>query len=225
MTNAIIGGALTTKEENEKSMEIDASDSGVTVRRIYNIAKSQIVAEINGLSWGAADSDFSDSKLTKATARRASPGALELVLEYSPEGLTTAEVIPAVGTVEKEVDSNAIEIPLEQNANWSGTIDAARVPGGALEGVTDFLSPQPVYRRREILSSFTFSEPNVIDNVATYFTAAQMNTEGLSGVVSGNNHWLKVSKTVRQVGSKYDQVEAWQHASNGWNTDIYSAAT
>jgi len=59
--------------------------------------------------------------------------------------------------------------------------------------------------------------------VAKRFSGAQMGAKGMSAAT--DNLWLKMGLTVRTAGSNFEQVENWQYAENGWNTDIYGAAS
>lgn len=133
---------------------------------------------------------------------------------------------PVVGTITREADSNAIEIPIGQHPDASpGTNydEQKKIGKGDWEGIESYLSPQPVYSRAEILNSFYFSEINIVKNVGRRFSSAQMNTKGLSAATE--NAWLKMQLAISTSGENFEKKERWQYADKGWDDYIYSAAT
>lgn len=229
-TSAVrLGGAGTSLTERPGSPKILKTPSGERVTVTYDVMIDSAEAALAaasltfGESYGAP---YTDSRLREIEIAKDpnSPTNAIVSVFYYPDPWTSRvpERIPAVGTITLEGDSNAIKIPIEQHADWSSTIRAKRVPGGALEGVTHYLSPQPVFRRGEILDAFTWTESNLIVDVGKRFSGAQMATKGLAAATT--DAWLKMVLRIRQVGDKFDKGESWQFAENGWNTDIYATA-
>lgn len=207
-----IGNPLTTPAERPESPVITRSEAGDIVSRTYSIKKSQVKTYTDGLSYGTADSEYSAAKLREMFVEGITGDTSLLRLVFKPNSFTY-ESLPPTGTVIQEIDANPIEIPISQN----GEASAAQQENLRLQGVEAFLDPQPIYRRIEILSSFTFSEANAIDNVGKIDNTP----EGLTSPSAGK--WLKTGLHVRQVGDKYEQTETWQYARNGWNTDLYAS--
>ncbi len=205
-----IGAALDTLgNEIDTSPEIERSDAGDTIRRKYHVRKANLKAVTDALSYGTADATYTDAVLSSVTARPVDPSVMELTLVYAPASVNV-EILPPVGTVTQDVDANAIEIPISKSGISDGDIaDNKR------DGVEAYLSPQPIYRRTEILGSFTFNESNIIDDVGKIDDTPE-------GIVTPSvAKWLKVGLTVRTVGAKYEKVETWQYAENEWDTNIY----
>lgn len=206
-----IGAGLNKLFQNNDSPKVTRTESGDTVERVFNLRRNRVKEVTDALTFGTADGEYTNAVLTSIQA--APIGALksEVTLRYEP-AQGTAEAIPPVGTVVQEIDANPIDIPI-------GALGLSEdiVADKKFEGIEGVLSPQPIYRRTEILSSFTFSETNAINNVGKIDNTP----EGLTSPTSGK--WLKVGFVVRSVGSKFEKSESWQYAENGWDTDIYSS--
>lgn len=141
-------------------------------------------------------------------------GVTRATLKYVPfESLLSGGYGPT-GVTSKASDSNAAELPIEENPNYSPSWETTK------PGVTSYLAPQPTYTYTQIVSSFTFSEANIIDGVG-----ALSNPTGMTSPTA--NAWLKTSKTVTPQGDKFEITETWQCAGlDGatvltWDTDIY----
>jgi len=171
-----------------------------------------VKAVTDSLVFGTADGEYTNAVLTSITSRRVGSNEAEVTLTYAPD-TGTAETLPPVGTVVQEIDANPIELPISEAIG----ITSQEIAQKKKDGVEAFLSPQPIYRRVEVLASFTFNETNAIDDVGKIDNTP----EGLVSPTSGK--WLKVGFVVRSVGDKFEQTETWQYAANGWDTDIYSS--
>jgi len=209
---APIGATLNVFQEHDKSPVVNRTDAGDVIERKGYIKKSRIKAYTDSLTFGTADGEFSNAVLTAVNSTPVSGDKAELTLTYSPVN-TTYEVLPPVGTVIQEIDANAIDIPIAKNPNLTSQDIAQKKK----KGVEAYIAPQPIYRRTEILSSFTFKEANAIDDVGKIDNSPK----DLSTPTAGK--WLKMGQTVRAVGDKFEQTETWQYASNGWDTDIYNS--
>lgn len=212
-----IGDGLTTPKEHDKSPSVSRSESGDIVTRKYNINKANVKSYTDALVYGTADAVYTNAYLSTIQIEAINGGTSEITLTYAPQTLSY-EVLPAVGTVTQEIDSNAIDIPIKKNPNLS----PSEMDDNIDDGVDAYLSPQPIYRRTEILSSFSFDEAggsgsiqDVLDTVGKIDTTP----EDLSNPSA--EKWLKVGFVVRSVGDKFEKVEVWQYASNGWDTNIY----
>ena len=216
MATTQIGGSVTLQnlQENPDSPELIRNESGTTVTRKYNLLKSRVEAVTGALVYGTADSTYTASFLTSIRSRPVSATKVEISIMFEPEQLQT-ERLPAVGTITQEIDANPIDIPIKENAVATSQEVAQRVA----DGREAYLSPQPIYRRTEVLNAFTFNETNAINNVGKI----DLTPEGL--VAPTPEAWLKVGNVVRTVGDKFEKTEVWQYAENGWGTDLYQVVS
>ena len=125
-----------------------------------------------------------------------------------------------VGTIIQEIDANAIDIPIAKNPS----VSPSEVDQNIKDGVEAYLSPQPTYRRTEILDSFAFDEtggPGSIQEITASVGVIDNTPEGITNPSAGK--WLKIGHTVQSTDDTFEQVETWQYASNGWDTTIYSS--
>lgn len=226
MANVRIGAALTALEEREDSPHVERSTLGDKITHRYNLTYANAKTVTDALTYGTTDAVYTSAALREITIDKDGPKNSIVTLVYVPDEWTSAdppESLPPVGTITKEIDANPIMIPLGRLGLSSSLFDEGRMVGkGDLLGVDGKLVPQPIYIRTEILSAFTFSEANAIENVAKTFTTAQMATQGLSAAT--NLAWLKVGLRVRTVGDKFEKTERWQFAENGWSSDLYNTA-
>lgn len=208
MTATVQGNALTSLVEQPGSPALQSTENGVIVTRIYKILATSAAGATP--AYGTADATYTSSYLREVYLDGVKGNVATLRFVYKPDNFIVSP-IERVGTITFEADSNSIEVPIEENPNYSRSWDKP--------GVTSYMVPAPVFRRTEILNSFTWSEANVIANVGK-----RQNPTGMISPTS--NAWLKTSLSVRQNGSSYEKVETWQHAGVGrtWDTDIYSAA-
>lgn len=209
MSSTRIGAGLNLKQQNSGSPEVERSVTGDIVTRKFNILRSRVKAVTDAETYGTADGEYTDSVLTKMISRPV--GATNAELTYTYEPSADAEV---VGTVIQEIDSNPIDIPV---GDAKEGLSAAVIAAKKKEGIEAILRPQPIYRRTEILASFTFSEANAINDVGKIDNTPA----GLTSPTAGK--WLKVGFVVRTAGAVVEQAETWQYAENGWDTDFYSS--
>lgn len=229
MSNQRIGWSGTTLQEIPGSPFIRRTDDGPEVTETFNVnyADAETAITARGIAFGADcpvnTPTYAAAKLDEITINKIGPknGRVSYIYRMPEASGST----PAVGTIIKEADSNAIEIPIGLHPNASGTNYNSQEKIGVAdwEGIEAYLSPQPVYSRTETIASFTFSEANVIENVARRFTGAQMNTAGLSSAT--DNRWLLMQLSIKTSGSRFEKIQRWQYADNGWNTDLYDAAS
>lgn len=206
-----IGAVLQQLQEIDTSPSVKRNETGDVVTRKFNLNKGRVKAVTDALVYGTADGEYTNAVLTEIASEPINANSAEITLVYAPVNATD-EVLPPVGTVIQETDANAIDIPIGK-ADISDSLKDQNLK----DGVEAFLSPQPIYRRIEILDAFTFSEANAIDNVGKIDNTPEDLTSPSVG------KWLKVGFVVRTVGSKFEQTETWQYAENGWDTDIYTA--
>jgi len=211
MTAVRIGAVLQQLQEIDASPTVKRNETGDVVTRKFNLNKGRVKAVTDALTYGTADGEYTNAVLTEIGSEPINANTAEVTLVYAPVNATD-EVLPPTGTVIQETDANAIDIPIGK-ADISDSLKDQNLKNG----VEAFLSPQPIYRRIEILDAFTFSETNAIDDVGKIDNTP----EDLTGANAGK--WLKVGFVVRSVGAKFEQTETWQYAENGWDTDIYTA--
>lgn len=230
MANVRIGSPLTALEERPESPLVTRTTIGDKIVHRYNLTYASAKAVTDALTYGTADAVYTSSKLREMQVDKNGPKNAIVTLTYVPDewiDVTPPESLPPVGTITYDTDSNVITLPLANNPDVTDAdLDKDKnigAPGGPLEGIEGFLSPQPIFTRTEILGSFTFSQGNIIEDVARVFTAAQMATAGMSGAT--DDRWLKTALRVRTVGDKFEKVEQWQYAENGWAKPPYKDAT
>jgi len=220
MANVNIGLGGTNYAKNDlRGGGEKRTDSGVEIVDVYSCSYANRVAVIAaiGINYGDGHSVETDSKLREINVIRIDPFYCELHYSYMPNNPGGATLQP-VGTVTMEADANPLRIPIGQNANASGTnYDADKKVGvGDWDGITHYLSPQPIYIRSEVLNAFTFSEANIIDTVGKIDDSPEDMTTPTAG------KWLVVGFGVRQTGDKFTKRKKWQYDAAGWNTDIYT---
>lgn len=221
MAATVIGNGLTTALTRKDSPRIRVTPQGTD----YIYRKTVKCGVTLTLAFGDANPDAAYSTtVLKEINHDPTPGGgyetLELVYGTPVPG---NPMTPPVGTIIFEADANPIEIPIEQHPNFSpgqsqyddaGNIVTPYV-NGLKPGVTSYQVPQPTFTRTEILSSFTFSEANIISNVGKRNAPTGMTSPTA-------NKWLKTRLSLRQSGNVVEKTESWQYAGNGWDTDIYS---
>ena len=115
-----------------------------------------------------------------------------------------------IGETESEFDSNMISIPIEQHPSWQESWQESK------PGVADYLSPQPVRRDTE------------------YMTSLDTNISGVGkrGQNGYSTDWLYTGMTCRKIGiarapggalvDVYQRTRTYQFAANGWDGEIYA---
>ena len=227
MTATVIGNALTTRLERKDSRKKSRSTSGNTATYRY----TQKVGTAVSNAIGEADPADATIFLKEINFDPNPGGGFETVeLVYAPTTPGDPSTGP-VGTITFEADSNAIEIPIQQHPNiylpkcerddegvyhaWlSPTAPGELATATDHPGVETYWIPQPTFTRTEVLSSFTFSEANIVSAVGTRNAPTGMTSPTA-------NKWLKTRLSVRKSGNVVEKTEAWQYASAGWDTDIY----
>ena len=124
---------------------------------------------------------------------------------------------PPVGTDTRRADANPTEVPLEQSGNWSNSwVDPTDL--NWKQGIEGFIKPQPTYSYTYI-SAFTWSQANLVENVGK-----RQAPTGLAGADA--NKWLLMNRSANEIDDTLTEItETWQFAENGWDTDLYDAAT
>ena len=221
MSNVRIGWAGLVLKEKMNSPFIDETGTTLEITETFNVnyANAAAAITVRGFTYGDSwpSSPYTSAVLKRITIRKAGPKNSEVVYIWrAPE---------AVGTITKEGDSNVIEIPIGQHpAATSQNYDEANKIGiGDWEGVESWLSPQPIYKRTEVLSAFEFTEANLVQNVGKLFTTLQMSNKGLIGAT--DKKWLKMSLNVTEQGDEFSKTESWQFADRGWDDVIYDVAS
>jgi len=121
-------------------------------------------------------------------------------------------------------DATAQEIPIEQHPDYSaGASDANGVPTliiGETEkekpGVESYLQPGVIYRKSVYAATASFT--HMLTNIGK--------RENPSGIPTGGGGWIKTGIQIdeQQDGSMITTT-TWLWAPEGWDTDIYEAAT
>ena len=233
MAATVIGNGLTTALTTKNSPEIRETENGTE----YVYRKVQKKGVAIGIAFGTANPDAGyTGTVLKGINHLATPGGgyetIELVYSDPVAGNVAT---PPVGTVLYEADANAVERPIEQHPSFSagasiydvngvlttgasttGTLVTPYV-GGLKYGVTSYLVPAPTFTRTEILSSFTFSEANIVAAVGTRNAPTGMTSPTA-------NKWLKTRLSIRKTGKVIEKSETWQSSEPGktWDTDIYT---
>ena len=229
MSNQRIGYSGTVLKERMNSPSITNSSKGPEVNEVFsaNYADAEAAITARGYTYGdpcpIAAGAYSTATLSEIIIQKGGPKNAQITYVWKVPDPNDAA--PPVGTLTLEADSNVINIPIGQHPDaTSQNYDEQKKIGiGDWEGIESVLSPQPVFTRTEIISSFTFSEANIIENVAKRFSGAQMNSEGMSS--ASDNKWLKMQLSVGTSGDAFRKRERWQYAENGWRADLYGAAT
>ena len=171
----------------------------------YVLASSDEATFLGSYSIGTS---LSDGLYLESIDLRNFKGVTRATLTYVTEEELVNLRYGGTGT-SKSSDSNAVELPIKRNPNWSISWEDSK------PGYESFIVPQPTYTYTQIVNSFTFSESNIVDNVGTINSPTGMTSPSA-------NKWLKTSKTVTPQGGKYQITETWQYNASGWDTDIYS---
>jgi hypothetical protein len=171
----------------------------------YVLASSDEATFLGSYSIGTS---LSDGLYLESIDLRNFKGVTRATLTYVTEEELVNLRYGGTGT-SKASDSNGVELPIELNGNHSKSWETTK------PGVTSFIAPQPTYTYTQIVSNFTFSESNIVENVGTIDSPTGMSSPSA-------NKWLKTSKTVTPQGDKYQITETWQYSASGWDTDIYS---
>ena len=124
----------------------------------------------------------------------------------------------APGTITRDSDGTAQELPIETHPGYSGgESEESGVPvinGNEKPGVQSYLVPGIIYRRTEVKSTSSFTEAALTGGVG--FRSAP------TGVTAPTaNAWLKTGITVSETGTGTIVTETWQFSERGWDTDIY----
>lgn len=224
MSATALGNNLTTAVTGKNSPEIRTTENGTE----YVYRKVQKKGTAIGISFGTAnpDSSFSSTVLKGINYIPQPGGGYETIELVYADPVTGSPGTPPVGTIIQETDSNMIELPIQQHPGFSsgsstyddaGNLITPYVTSKLLPGVTSFLSPQPTYTRTEMLSSFTFSEANIISNVGK-----RQAPTGMTSATAAK--WLKTRLSIRKIGKVVEKSESWQYAQNDWESVIYADA-
>ena len=234
MAATIIGNGLTAAVTSKNSPEIRETENGTE----YVYRKVQKKGVAIGIAFGTANTDASyTGTVLKGINHLAQPGGgyetIELIYSDPVPGSPST---PPVGTVIQEGRANSIERPIEQHpdfvastsvydvngvltvgASTTGTLVTPFVGSALKYGVTSYMTPAPTYTRTEILTSFTFTEANIIAAVGTRNAPNGMTSPTAS-------KWLKTRLSIRKVGKVIEKSETWQSSEPGktWDTDIYT---
>lgn len=224
MAATTLGNPLTTRVEKKDSQQKTRTISGNTA--IYRYTQKTGVA-VTSPAIGDVDPVDATIVLKEINFQPQPGGGFQTVeLVYGPPNPPNA-MTPPVGTVTYEADANAIEIPIEQHPKYNyiasktdenGIYTPVLTDGGTdypFPGVTSYLVPQPTFTRTEVMSSFTFTEANIIENVGLI-----NNPTGMTSPTSGK--WLKTRLSIRKNGNVVEKNETWQYNSADWKTPIYS---
>jgi hypothetical protein len=219
MAATVIGNSLTARVERKDSKRKTRTTSGNTATYRYTQKVGTTVSDALGTADPADATIF-----LKSIDFDPNPGGgyETVVLTYEPSTPGDASTGP-VGTITFETDANAMAFPIEQHPGFqpssslyeNGVLITPYVGTALKPGVMEYYIPQPTFTRTEVLSSFTFSEANIISAVGTRNAPT-----GMTGPTAGK--WLKMRLAVRKSGNVVEKTETWQYASGGWDTDIYS---
>lgn len=227
MSNQRIGFTGTVLQERIDSPKILKSAAGTEIIETFNAnqADAEDAITARGYTYGDAcpisGGIYSDSLLLTIGIDKDGPVNAIVTYKWAVPDPTTQEAQTPVGTVVLGSDSNAIDIPIGQNVNKSGTNydEEKKIGIGDWEGIESFLSPQPVFNRTETLAAFSFSQTNIVGSVGNVMTTVAMAAKGLSGAT--DKYWLQMSLVVTQNGNVFTKKEEFQFADNGWAKDLY----
>lgn len=201
------GNQLATLTEISGSPEVVISSSGRGLDRKYSVAWNIVESSLPQI--GDPDSEFSD--MVVASVRYTRDGEVAMVtVEYRPPDLRST-LTPDTSQRVRRTTANAIEIPIEQHPDYSGS--------WGLDG-TSYLDPQPQVTVTKHVTNFGWSEDEVVKNVGK-----RVAPPGISGATVAK--WLKTGRECSDVGvsatgQKITEIsDSYQYAENGWNTDVY----
>jgi len=173
----------------------------------YRCAQGSVDTIIaGGPQMGSGHPNNSTITLQEISYDKSDGGFATLTYSYRPPSSASG----GSGSEAREVLSaraNAVEIPIEQNPNYSASWITSKV------GVESYLDPQPIFVKKTRVSGFTWTEANISSNVGK-------RNAPLAGFTA--NNWLKTGRDIDIDGNGDASItETWQYAENGWDTDIY----
>lgn len=216
-TPLIKGDQLTSLKEVEGSPEIEITQTGKQATYHY-VVKYALVDSAIPLFPSV---DTNDNALKLLRVRYVRDGVIARITATYGAEATVGSVSPTPtvdGAPVVDGDSNAIEIPLVQHPDYSGSWTDK-------EGIDSYLSPQPT-------ATFTWYKEAAHDAVLTEAVRVKnvgyrVRPAGVKDPSTSPYKWLKTGRRIRGVGvrpngqSVWEISELYQYAGNGWDTDIY----
>lgn len=179
------------------------------VQYFYHCLASAVLSLLPAYNSPAPDAMYSGLLRREVTVTETAPGTVAVTVTYREPGGSTP---PAVGDVTLESQTTVTEVPVEQISG----ITEAEILAAKAKGVHTVLRFPVTVTRTEIVSSFTFSEANLISGVG-----ARSAPTGVTSPTS--DAWLKTGRVVR-VGDVISVQDTWAYDANLWqNVDGSSA--
>lgn len=175
----------------------------------YYCLASSVLALLPAYNSAAPDSQYASLLRREVQAVPNEPGGVILTVIYREPGGSTP---PAVGDVTIESQTSVSEIPVEQIAG----ITEAEILAAHANNVKTVLRFPVTVTRREVVSSVTLSEANLISGVG-----ARSAPTGISSPTT--NAWLKTGLSY-SVGDVITKTETWAYDENLWQNVEGSSA-
>jgi hypothetical protein len=211
----ILGADAATKTQRQRKRTADGR-----VVDTYVMPPGQLATFLATLTFGSTNVD---GLVLAEIDETQQGGNVRVALTFVTPSSYTIRYGGTTGT-QKEGDSNATEIPIWQHPdcdNPNGWKDNANPIISAVEksgNVQAYLVPAPTYTTNRVVSSFTWSEANVIDKVGK-----RQSPTGLTSATAGR--WLKTAFIPTEDGDVVRIRETWQYNPEGvWDPDIYEDA-
>lgn len=175
----------------------------------YYCLASSVIALLPAYNAAAPDSQYASLLRREVQAAPHEPGGVILTVIYREPGGSTP---PAVGDITIETNSTLNEVPIEQIVG----ITEAELNAARAKNVKTVLRFPVVVTRREVVSSVTLSEANLIADVGT--------RQAPTGVTSPTaNAWVKTGKAY-SIGDVITLTETWAYDVDLWQNIEGSSA-
>lgn len=216
MSDRIGTGTFALKKQT-LSNDDNTNDPSVVVE-IWTGSEAAYATFISGYDIGDAHGTYASLSLQDIKAEfEKNRGVVTMVYADATTAGSSNSPTPAPGTVVREFATTTRALPITSHPDWSGDWAEDK------PGVEVFFEVQVQYIRTEYMSSFTWSQTNLIAGANKRYTAVQMTTNGLSGATT--NAWLMVSKQGGEIANGITRKrEVWQYNAELWDTDLFDAA-
>jgi hypothetical protein len=214
MTTQIIGADAATKTQRQRRRTADGR-----VVDTYHMPVGQLSTFLGTLTFGTT---AVDGLVLAEIDETTSGGSSKVSLTFVPPSTYTGRY-GGTTTTQKEGDSNAQETDIRLHPDYSAGLSVDGIPNvngvNKSAGLTSYLNPAPTYTTNRVVSSFTWSEANIVDQVGK-----RQAPTGMTSPTTGR--WLKVAFVPIEDGDVVRIRETWQYNPEGvWDPDVYKDAT
>ena len=209
---SVIGADVATKTQRTRRRRFDGQ-----IQDTYEMSPGQVSTFLGTVTIGTTTQD---GLILAEIDESERGGKAVLRLTFVTEADYTLRYAGSITPI-FEADTNATEIPIWQHPEcsnregWRENEDPV-IGGNVKDGnLQAFLVPAPTFTRVRTVTSFTWSEANVIEKVGRRQTPT-----GMSGATA--NRWLKTAHVPVQDGDVVRIRETWQFNPIGiWDIDVY----